>query len=125
MTDEQLAFDIEAMLHESAVEAAPGWSGAPLGFTAAYWPAVDLEAAHEHWQFLHKLDQSRTQSRMWHRAIAVPGSVAVGEHGFDLFTARPALRALDAWRGARWVPVRRRPDLPSDLRAGRLACDRG
>ena len=87
MTDEQLAFDIEAMLHESAIEAAPEWSGAPLGFTTAYWPAADLEAAHEHWQFLHKLDQSRTQSRMWHRAIAVPGSVAVGEHGFDLFTA--------------------------------------
>lgn len=87
MTDEQLAFDIEVMLHESAVEAAPGWSGAPLGFTAAYWPAADLEAAHERWQFLHKLDQSRTQRRMWHRAIAVPGSVAVGEHGFDLFTA--------------------------------------
>lgn len=87
MTDEQLAFDIEAMLHESSVEAAPGWSGAPLGFTAAYWPAADLEAAHEHWQFLHKLDHSRMQSRMWHRAIAVPGGVAVGEHGFDLFTA--------------------------------------
>ena len=87
MTDEQLAFDIEAMLHESAIEAASEWSGAPLGFTTAYWPVADLEAAHERWQFLHKLDQSRTQSRMWHRAIAVPGSVAVGEHGFDLFTA--------------------------------------
>lgn len=87
MTDEQLALDIEAMLHESAIEAAPEWSGAPLGFTAAYWPAADLEAAHGHWQFLHKLDQSRTQSRMWHRAIAVPGGVAVGEHRFDLFTA--------------------------------------
>ena len=87
MTEEQLAFDIEAMLHESAVEAAPEWSGAPLAFTTAYWTPPNLEAAHEHWQFLHKLDQSRTQSRMWHRAIAVPGRVAVGDHGFDLFTA--------------------------------------
>ena len=87
MTDEQLAFDIEAMLHESAIEAAPEWSGAPLSFTTAYWPPANLDAAHEHWLFLHKLDQSRIQSRMWHRAVAVPGKVAVGEHGFDLFTA--------------------------------------
>lgn len=87
MTDEQLAFDIEAMIHDAAIEEAPEWSGAPLGFTTAYWPVADLEAAHQHWQFLHKLDQSRTQSRMWHRAIAVPSSVAIGEHGFDLFTA--------------------------------------
>jgi hypothetical protein len=87
VTDEQLAFDIEAMIHDAAIEEAPEWSGAPLGFTTAYWPVADLEAAHQHWQFLHKLDQSRTQSRMWHRAIAVPSSVAIGEHGFDLFTA--------------------------------------
>jgi hypothetical protein len=87
VTDEQLAFDIEAMLHESAVETTPEWTGAPLGFTTACWSASDLDAAHEHWQFLHKLDQARTQSRMWHRAIAVPGKVVLGDHGFDLFTA--------------------------------------
>ena len=79
MTEEQLAFDIEAMLHESAVEAAPEWSGAPLAFTTAYWTPPNLEAAHEHWQFLHKLDQSRTQSRMWHRAIACQGPVGTAQ----------------------------------------------
>lgn len=86
MTDEQLAFDIEGMLHEAAVEDAPEWRGAPLHFTTAYYSPSDLDAAIAHWQFLHRLDGSRWDSRMWHRAIAVPGGVDVGEHGFDLFT---------------------------------------
>lgn len=87
MTDEQLAFDIEGMLHEAAVEASPEWRGAPLHFTTAFYSPSDLEDAVAHWQFLHRLDGSRHDSRMWHRAIAVPGGVEIGEHGFDLFTA--------------------------------------
>ena len=87
MTDEQLAFDIEGMLHEAAVYAAPEWRGAPLHFTTAYYAPSDLDDAVAHWQFLHRLDSSRRDSRMWHRAIAVPGGVEIGEHGFDLFTA--------------------------------------
>lgn len=87
MTDEQLAFDIEGMLDEAAVDAAPEWRGAPLHFTTAYYSPSDLDDAVAHWQFLHRLDGSRRDSRMWHRAIAVPGGVEFGEHGFDLFTA--------------------------------------
>lgn len=86
MTEEQLAFDLEGMLHETAVAAAPEWHGAPLHFTTAYYSPYELDAAVAHWQFLHRLDGSRRDSRMWHRAIAVPGGVEVGEHGFDLFT---------------------------------------
>ena len=51
--------------------------------------------------------------------------VDVGDHGFDLFTAD--LRC-EPWKHAEPhgdLPVRRRPDLPSDLRAVRLARDRG
>ena len=87
MTAEQLAFDIEGMIHAAAVEAAHEWSGAPLHFTAAYYPPADIDAAFAHWQFLHKLDNSRTQSRMWHRAIAVPCGGDVGDHAFDFFSA--------------------------------------
>ncbi|CUR58135.1 conserved hypothetical protein [metagenome] len=87
MTEQQLAFDIEGMIHEAAVEAAPEWSGAPLHFTTAYFSPAALDAAFEHWQFLHKLDYSRAQSHMWHRAITVPGGVDIGDHGFDFFTA--------------------------------------
>ncbi len=86
MTEEQLAFEIEGIIHEAAVEAAPAWSGAPLHFTTAYFSPGDLDVAFEHWQFLHKLDNSRTQSRMWHRAITVPSGVDAGEHAFDFFT---------------------------------------
>lgn len=87
MTEEQFAFDIEGMIHEAAVEAAPEWFGAPLHFTTAYFAPAALDAAFEHFQFLHKLDNSRAQSHMWHRAITVPGGVDVGDHGFDFFSA--------------------------------------
>jgi hypothetical protein len=80
-------FDIEGMIHEAAVEAAPQWTGAPLHFTTTYYPPAELDAAFEHWQFLHRLDKSHTQSRMWQRAITVPADVDVGEHAFEFFSA--------------------------------------
>lgn len=88
----QLAFDIDALIHEAAAEAAPPWQGAPLHFTTGYHSSGDLDAAFAHWQFLHGPFNSYALSHMWHRAIAVPGGVAVAEHGFDLFTAE--LRCL-------------------------------
>ena len=87
MTDAQLAFDIEGMLHDAAVEAAPEWSGAPLHFSTAYYPPAMLDAALEHWQFLHAHDKTHLNSRMWRRSITGPESDAVAEHGFVLFTA--------------------------------------
>jgi len=86
VTDEQLAFDIEGMLREAAVEAAPELTGAPLHFTTAYYSPADLDAAFEHWQFLHQLDNSHIESRMWHRALTVPGGIELAGHCFDMFT---------------------------------------
>ena len=86
MTEEQLAFDIEAMLHEARIEAAPKWAGAPLHFTTAYYPPDDLDAAVEHWQFLHAHDQTHINSRMWRHSIAVPENGQVAGHGFVLYT---------------------------------------
>ncbi|MBC9956086.1 hypothetical protein [Yimella sp. cx-51] len=54
MSQEQLVFDIDAMLHEAAVDAAPEWTGAPLRFTAAYQAPDALDAAVEHWKSLTK-----------------------------------------------------------------------
>lgn len=48
--DGQLAFDIEALIHEAAVESAPPWQGAPLHFTTDYHSPADLDAAFGHWQ---------------------------------------------------------------------------
>lgn len=101
MTGEQLAFDIDAMLHEDAVAAAPAWAGAPLRFTSSYFSPPEFDAAYEHWQFLHKLDARWTPNRMWHRAIAVPGHTEIGEHAFDMFTAD--LRCEPSAHGGRTV----------------------
>lgn len=86
MTEEQLAFDIEGMLHDARVEAAPEWTGAPLHFTTAYHSPDDLDAAFEHWQFLHAHDKTHVNSRMWHRSITVPENGQVADHGFVLYT---------------------------------------
>jgi len=86
VSDEQLAFDIEGMLHEARVEAAPEWSGAPLHFTTAYYSPGDLDAAFKHWQFLHAHDKTHINSRMWRRSITVPESDQVAGHGFALYT---------------------------------------
>jgi len=86
VTDEQLAFDIEGMLHDAAVEATPDWTGAPLHFTTTYYPPAELDAAVDHWQFLHANDKTHVNSRMWRRSITVPESNALAEHGFVLYT---------------------------------------
>ena len=57
----QLAFDIEGILHQAAVEAAPPWAGAPLHFTTAYYSPAELGAAYAHWQFLHRHDSSHAE----------------------------------------------------------------
>lgn len=86
MSDEQFAFDIEGMLHAAAVEAAPEWTGAPLHFTTAYYPPAELDAAVEHWQFLHAHNKAHFNSRMWHRSITVAEKDQVAGHGFVLYT---------------------------------------
>jgi hypothetical protein len=104
--DGQLALDIEGMIHEAAVEAAPEWKGAPLQFTTNYYSPADLDAAFEYWQFLRKLGNSHTQSRMGHRAIAVPGGFELRDH-LRALHRRPALRAVEAPRAPRRLLRRR------------------
>ncbi|GGO85033.1 hypothetical protein GCM10011584_04010 [Nocardioides phosphati] len=87
MNEEQLAFDIEGMLHEARVEAAPEWTGARLHFTTAYYSPNELDAALEHWQFLHAHDKTHVNSRMWRHSITVPESSQVADHGFVLYTS--------------------------------------
>lgn len=84
MSEEQLAFDIEGMLHEAAVESTPEWRGAPLHFTTVYYPPAELDAALDHWMFLHAHD--KTHGNMWRHSITVPDNVQVARHGFALYT---------------------------------------
>lgn len=83
---DQLAFDIEGMLHEAAVESADEWHGAPLHFTTAYYPPTELDAALEHWTFLHAHDKTHINSRMWRHSITFPESDQVAGHGLVLYT---------------------------------------
>lgn len=84
MSEEQFAFDIEGMLHQAAVAAAPEWSGAPLHFATDYHSPLELDEAFAHWKFLHHLDRSGHGSRMWHRGVTVSGG---NGHDFDFFSA--------------------------------------
>lgn len=84
MSDEQLAFDIEGMLHEAATESAPEWRRAPLHFTTAYYPPAELDAALDHWMFLHAHD--KTHGQMWRHSITVADNAQVARHGFALYT---------------------------------------
>ena len=78
---DQLAFDIEGMLHGAVVESADEWHGAPLHFTTAYYPPTELDAALEHWTFLHAHDKTHINSRMWRHSITFPESDQVAGHG--------------------------------------------
>lgn len=84
MNEEQLAFDIEGMLHEAALESTPEWRGAPLHFTTVYYPPAELDAALDHWMFLHAHD--KTHVNMWRHSITVPDNAQVAGHGFALYT---------------------------------------
>ena len=84
MSEEQLAFDIEGMLHEAAVESTPEWRGAPLHFTTVYYPPAELDAALDQWMFLHAHD--KTHVNMWRHSITVPDNAQVAGHGFALYT---------------------------------------
>ena len=107
MSGEQLALDIEGMLHEARVQSTPEWSGAPLHFTTDYYSPGDLDAAFEHWQFLHAHDPvhsgSRTVEPLDRRTRERTGWRARGRalHG------RPSLRAVEARRQAPGLHVRR------------------
>ena len=90
MTQEQFAFDIEGMIHEAAVEAAPEWTGAPLHFTTPYYSPAELDSD------VAPLDH-RPRERPCRRQRIRP------------LHARPTVRTVEAQRQAReltfaWAP---------------------
>ncbi|WP_313540078.1 DUF6349 family protein [Leifsonia aquatica] len=87
MPDGQLAFDIDALIHEATVEAALPWHGAPLHFTVDYYPPADLDAAFAQWQFLNGAFASVPRSHMWHRSITGADGLELGGHRAVQFTA--------------------------------------
>ncbi len=83
----QASFDLDQLLRLAEIEAAPGWVGAPLGFTTEYWPAAALDAAFRQWQFLHGQFGSVPRSHMWHRGIGAGRPTELGAHTAAVFSA--------------------------------------
>ncbi|MFK3672450.1 DUF6349 family protein [Leifsonia aquatica] len=83
----QLAFDLDAMIHEMDVATAPAWDGAPLHFTATYWEPTALDAAWERYIFENGHFNSISASHMWHRPAVPESQLSVGIHTLDRFQA--------------------------------------
>jgi len=87
----QQSFDIDALLHDLAVEQAPAWTGAPLQYTAEYHSPKELDDAWRQYQFINGIFGCVPNSHMWHRAVdsAWTGDgadVAVDGHTAHRFT---------------------------------------
>ncbi|MDN5744536.1 MAG: DUF6349 family protein [Nocardioidaceae bacterium] len=92
---EQLAFDFVELEREEAREHVEEWSGAPLGFTTAYYSPDELEAAFEHWCLLYTHFDAFHVSHMWHRFGGDRSEVEFGAHRVATFSA-----SLSPERGA-------------------------
>ena len=83
-------------------------------------PPADLDAAFEHWQFVHAHDRTPVNSRMWCRSITVPESDQGVGHGFILYATD--LRC-EPWKHSdkhEGLYVRQRADVSGDLRTVRM-----
>jgi hypothetical protein len=91
-TNGQLAFDIDTLLHDADLAAAPPWAGpAPLHFTTAYYTPAELDAAFHRWQFEHGSFGCVPRSHMWHPAITMDAANA-DTPGHDLTVLTADLR---------------------------------
>lgn len=83
----QLAFDFVELEREEAHEHVDEWSGAPLGFTTAYYSPDELEAAFEHWCLLYTHFDAFHVSHMWHRFRGDRLEIEFGAHRVATFSA--------------------------------------
>lgn len=83
----QLAFDLDALIHEADVAAAPAWTGAPLHFTTVYHPPAELIAALERSAFEHRHSGRFGGHNMWHPAITLDHANDPPGHDLTLLSA--------------------------------------
>lgn len=88
MSTAQLAFDIDAVIHQADVDAAPAWDGAPLRYHEEYRTPAELDAAWARWKFENGNFGCIPYSHMWHddsyRRSALP---EIGAHQCSFYTA--------------------------------------
>lgn len=88
----QIAFDLDHMIHEADLAAAPAWAGpAPLHFTTDYHDPADLAAAFERWTFEHGTLGCIPKSHMWHSTPTMGNANTLTE-GHDLVVLSADLR---------------------------------
>ncbi len=88
MSTTQLSFDIDALIHQAAVDAAPSWDGAPLRYHDQYRTPAELDAAWERWQFENGSFGCIPYSHVWHRDSHRRGEEpSIGAHERAVFHA--------------------------------------
>ncbi|MBX3094423.1 MAG: hypothetical protein KF680_07810 [Cryobacterium sp.] len=88
----QLTFDLDQMIHEADLAAAPAWTGpAPLHFTTDYHDPADLAAAFERYKFEHGNLGCIPHSHMWHNTTTM-GNANTLTDGHDLLVLSADLR---------------------------------
>ncbi|MEV8339469.1 DUF6349 family protein [Leucobacter sp. NPDC077196] len=88
MSTAQLSFDIDALIHQAAVETVPTWDGAPLRYHEQYRTPAELDAAWERWQFENGSFGCVPYSHMWHSDKYRRGEeISIGAHQHASFQA--------------------------------------
>lgn len=92
MSTAQLAFDIETLIREADVAAAPAWTGAPLRYHEGEFTPAELDEAFNRYRFEFGAFGCLPYSHMWNRdatrsLFALTNSDGSTSHTFDLFTA--------------------------------------
>ena len=83
----QLAFDIDAMIHEVDVQQMPAWNGAPLRFTTDYYSPGQLDAAFRRYQVERGRFGCVPLSHMWNRTGLTGAHANTNGHTLVSFTA--------------------------------------
>ncbi|NLA66433.1 MAG: hypothetical protein GX862_11095, partial [Leucobacter sp.] len=85
---QQITFDIDSLIREADVDAAPAWRGAPLRYHEDYYSPQELDAAFERYKFEHGLFGCIPRSHMWNRDFHRDAAVlSVGGHELHLYSA--------------------------------------
>lgn len=83
----QQAFDIDSLLRDADVAAAPVWHGAPLEYHETYYSPAELDEAWSRWKFENGSFGCIPYSHMWHRASASSRDMALNDHRLIAFIA--------------------------------------
>ncbi|MFD5600787.1 DUF6349 family protein [Leucobacter sp. NPDC058333] len=96
MNTAQLAFDIDALLHDALLAATPAWDGAPLRYHEEHRTSAELDAAFDRYRFEYGNHGCIPDSHMWSRYMFGPQhGLAIDNHEFVLYAAETSCREAE------------------------------